>query len=184
MKKLFLIIIPLLTLSCSNDESIQEVTLKVNHYKPTAIGLDKTLVLMIQENEKIGTNDWSYIYGDIDGFIYEFGFEYELRVIKKNVSNPPADGSSVKYILTDIISKVQVEKGTFFELDLKTDSFNPPNYAYGNIMEGFTILNEINIDCNTICNELSSALANENSLKGIFSHVNSDTIKLESLIIE
>lgn len=186
MKNIILITAIILISSCTsdNDNNSTNVTLKINHYKETAIGVDKNLVLQIQENNNIGSDNWILLYNEIEGLNYELGYIYEINARKEKISNPPADGSSVKYILTDLISKVQVENGTPFELDLKTDSFNPPNFAYGNITEGFTILNEINIDCNTICNEFSSALEDENNLKGIFSHVNSNTIKLESLIIE
>lgn len=186
MKNIILITVIILLSSCTsdNDSNSTDVTLKINHYKETAIGLDKTLVLQIQENNNIGSDNWTLLYNEIDGLNYELGYIYEINARKEIISNPPSDGSSVKYILTDVISKVQVENGASFELDLKTDLFNPPNYVHGDITQGFTILNEINIDCNTICNELFSALANENSLKGNFSHVNSDTIKLESLIIE
>ncbi len=186
MKNIILITVIILLSSCTsdNDNNSTDVTLKINHYKETAIGIDKTLVLQIQENNNIGSDNWTLFYNEIEGLNYELGYIYEVNTRKETISNPPSDGSSVKYILTDVISKVKVENGIFFELNLKSNSFNPPNYVYGNITEGFTILNEINIDCNTICNELSSALANENSLKGIFSHVNSNKIKLESLIIE
>lgn len=186
MKNIILIIATILISSCAsdNDNNSIDVTLKINHYKKTAIGVDKTLALQIQENNNIGSDNWTLLYNEIEGLNYELGFIYEIKARKETISNPPTDGSFVKYVLTDVISKVPVENGTFFELDLKTDQLNPPNYVYGDITQGFTILNEINIDCNTICNEFFSALANENSLKGIFSHVNSDTIKLESLIIE
>ena len=186
MKNIILIIVIILLSSCTsdNDNNSIDVTLKINHYKQTAIGVDKTLTLQIQENNNIGSDSWILLYSEIEGLNYELGYIYEINARKETISNPPIDGSSIRYVLTDIISKVQVENGTSFELDLKTVSFNPPNFAYGNITEGFTILNEINIDCNTVCNEFSLALENENSLKGIFSHVSSNTIKLESLIIE
>ncbi|WP_242092148.1 DUF4377 domain-containing protein [Aestuariivivens sediminicola] len=184
MKKLFLFIVSIVILSCSNDESAQEAILKVNHYKLTAIGLDKTLVLMVQENENIGTDNWSYIYDGIDGFVYEFGFEYQLKVIKKSLNNPPADGSSIVYELIDIISKTPTQDVTPFTLTLRSVSMiNPPNFVYGDILNGFTLLDEIDIDCNDLCENLSNALANEDEVKGLFTH-GENSLKLEEIIIE
>jgi len=182
MKNIILIITLILLTSCSNDNDSVDVTLKVNHYKQTAIGVDKTLVLQIQENNNIGSDNWTFLHNEIEGFNYELGNVYEISAKKETISNPTTDGSSVKYVLIDIISKISVENGTTFELNLKNNLLNPPEYVYGNTQEGFTLLNEIKIDCNAACNELTSALTNENNLNGIFSHVNSETIKLESLV--
>ncbi len=50
---------------------------------------------------------WQLFYDPIDGFAYEPGYEYVLRVAERNVPNPPADGSSVAYRLVRIVSKVR-----------------------------------------------------------------------------
>lgn len=62
--------------------------------------------------------------------------------------------------------------------------FNPPDFVYGDTQSGFTLLNEIDINCSTMCNDLSLSLENEEEIKGLFSHIDSNTIKLESIIIE
>lgn len=46
-------------------------------------------------------------YSNIEGFTYEPGYEYVLKVKTEKVANPPADGSSVKYILVREISKTK-----------------------------------------------------------------------------
>ena len=48
---------------------------------------------------------WQQFYGDIKGFQFEAGFEYEIQVEVIKIANPPADGSSLKYILRRVISK-------------------------------------------------------------------------------
>lgn len=48
---------------------------------------------------------WQLFYGAIDGFAYEPGFRYVLRVAERPIANPPADGSSVAYRLVAIVSK-------------------------------------------------------------------------------
>jgi hypothetical protein len=43
----------------------------------------------------------------IEGFTYEKGYEYRLKVLKIHLANPPADGVDFKYKLISIISKTQ-----------------------------------------------------------------------------
>jgi hypothetical protein len=48
---------------------------------------------------------WQNFYEEIEGFQYEAGFEYEIQVEVRKIANPPADGSSLKYVLRRVISK-------------------------------------------------------------------------------
>ena len=52
-------------------------------------------------------NSWKMFYGEIEGFIYEKGYEYELEIKKEKKENPPADASDTHYILVKTISKVK-----------------------------------------------------------------------------
>lgn len=47
-------------------------------------------------------------YGHIDGFDFESGYEYVLKVNTEQIENPPADGSSVKYTLLEKVSQSKV----------------------------------------------------------------------------
>ncbi len=53
--------------------------------------------------------DWQLFYSQIEGFQFEPGYEYELLVAEVPVKNPPADASTVQYILVEEVSKTQVE---------------------------------------------------------------------------
>ena len=52
---------------------------------------------------------WTFFYGEIEGFHYEPGFVYELRVLVVPVPNPPQDASSLRYVLVRLVSKTRVE---------------------------------------------------------------------------
>lgn len=58
-----------------------------------------------------GEEEWSYFYSTIEGFDYEEGTRYELRVLVEPVENPPADGSSLRYELVEIVSAEKVSPG-------------------------------------------------------------------------
>jgi hypothetical protein len=52
--------------------------------------------------------DDKFFYDDIEGFDYEEGYTYEIKVKKTEIENPPMDGSSIKYELLEVISKKSV----------------------------------------------------------------------------
>lgn len=51
--------------------------------------------------------EWTYFYSNIQGFNYEPGYRYKLKVKVEDVENPPADASSKRYILISIDEKTK-----------------------------------------------------------------------------
>ena len=49
--------------------------------------------------------EWLYFYDAIDGFTFVEGNAYTLLVRVTNVPNPPADASSLRYELIDILAQ-------------------------------------------------------------------------------
>jgi hypothetical protein len=49
---------------------------------------------------------WSYFYEWIDGFTYEPGYLYTVRVARRVITNPMADEPNEAYRLLEILSKV------------------------------------------------------------------------------
>ena len=62
--------------------------------------------LMVKENPD---DDYTFFYDNIDGFEWEEGYDYELLVEVFNVANPPADASSLRYELVEVVSKTTVQ---------------------------------------------------------------------------
>jgi heat shock protein HslJ len=68
--------------------------------------------------------DWQLFYDTIVGFEYEPGFEYELLVSKTNIANPPADASSIRYELVEVVQQTAVadeSTGSMLDQLLGTD---------------------------------------------------------------
>ena len=152
------------------------VEMRVNHFRQTAVGEGPYLVYLIQENEKIGTGDWSYLYDGIEGFNYELGYVYELKARKLTIENPPADGSSIKYILVNVRSKEKASENENFEVNLKS-------YDYNFVMENgsdLSLLNEYKIECNSMCSSLVASLENEEEVIGTFTHGEDETLILQT----
>lgn len=51
--------------------------------------------------------DWQLFYSPIEGFDYQPGYRYTLLVEQLDVQDPPAGGSSLRYVLVDVLEKVE-----------------------------------------------------------------------------
>ena len=180
MKKQILILIILGTLfSCSNnddDNLSQTIEMRINHFQNTGIAVGPVLTLLVQEGDEIGTDNWTKFYSNIEGFNYKPGTIYNLSVKTKPISNPPADGSSIKYTLLEIESTQEVDNETLFDIDLK---INGENFITTD--NGLELLNQIGIDCNNLCNELETLLQNQDVVVGTFKRNSNSEIQLIEL---
>lgn len=50
---------------------------------------------------------WTLHYGSIEGFHYEDGYAYELKVAIETVSHPPADATTKRFKLVEVVSKTK-----------------------------------------------------------------------------
>lgn len=48
---------------------------------------------------------WELHYGEIEGFDWQVGVEYVIRVREYAVDNPPADGSSLRWVLEEVLER-------------------------------------------------------------------------------
>lgn len=81
-----------------------EKTLIIGPETADCTGVMPMKCLQIKENTN-GT--WTNLYTNIEGFTYEPGYEYILKVKEEKIKHPPADGSSIQYILIREISKIK-----------------------------------------------------------------------------
>ncbi len=99
----FLPLLVLLTLtSCeigTCPEELGEEKLRINAYRVDCAGEGPRKCLLVQQNDQIGSSEWTLLYQPIIGFTHEEGFVYDLRVRVEKVKDPPADASSLRYIL-------------------------------------------------------------------------------------
>lgn len=62
----------------------------------------ETECFRVRENDR---QSWQNFSEEIEGFAWEEGYEYRIRVLRTIVANPPADGSSYRYVLRQVLSK-------------------------------------------------------------------------------
>lgn len=96
----------LVGLSFSTLSNAQSKTFYINSLAKGCTGVAPMTCLQYK-NEP--SEDWKLLYQPIEGFTFEEGNLYTLKVKTKKVKNPPADGSSVRYILKKVVSKQRNE---------------------------------------------------------------------------
>lgn len=78
------------------------VTLEVAPTLMPCVGVAPQQCLVVREPDDA---EWQYLYSSIEGFTFEPGYRYVLRVARFEVPNPPADGSSIAYVLVRVVSR-------------------------------------------------------------------------------
>lgn len=65
-------------------------------------GVAPMTCLQVRDKE---SDPWTLHYSGIEGFTPEPGIEYRLRIIEEKVDNPPADASSIRWTLDQVIEQ-------------------------------------------------------------------------------
>lgn len=83
---------------------------KTIYVGPTLVdceGVAPQKCMLVKENPE---DDWTLYYDQIEGFDYEEGYEYELRIREEQVEDPPADASSIRWTLVEVANKIKAEQ--------------------------------------------------------------------------
>jgi hypothetical protein len=88
----------------TNSTSRDEKTFIIASQTADCTGVAPMKCLQVKEKE---SDSWGNFYSNIEGFTYEPGFEYILKVKTEKIENPPMDGSSIKYTLVQQVSKTK-----------------------------------------------------------------------------
>ena len=156
MNKFFipiLLICTCLVSGCIDDDNPKDVTEEICISVSSETGVMyppfyeegvECMLVMSEDNPGV----WEHLgFGEIEGFTYERGHEYYLRVIRTILANPPMDASNRIYSLKDIIEdrlvaepEVPIEKEIQSEEDIEYQELCP--------FEKYAIENEFTINEN------------------------------------
>lgn len=112
MNKLMVILI-LAFVSCTMSEDKTNETEKVilvNSTKVDCVGVSPMKCLQVKWiNQGQEEGDWEYFYSKIEGFEYQPGYIYKLKINAEELpkAQVPQDASSIKYTLIEILSQEQ-----------------------------------------------------------------------------
>ncbi|OIQ36932.1 MAG: hypothetical protein BM563_09755 [Bacteroidetes bacterium MedPE-SWsnd-G1] len=142
--KLFVSILSVILLqACQPKVALDELILWVNSAKVQCTGVGKMTCLQIQKNVELDlTKDWEFFYSNIEGFEFQPGYFYKLKVKTEKIENPPADDSSIKYTLVKVLEKKKDLRYTIHDVYVLTN-INSKNVSSENVEQTPTL--EINI---------------------------------------
>lgn len=112
MSSLILVLLAYVVVGCGTQDTPQEdqgeiMTVFIGPELIDCEGEGPQKCMLVKENHE---DDWQLFYDQIGGFDYEEGYNYEITVSVEDVPNPPAGGSSNRWILLELISKTPIEK--------------------------------------------------------------------------
>ncbi|MEM7208815.1 MAG: DUF4377 domain-containing protein [Pseudomonadota bacterium] len=93
-------------------------TVELNFHRNGCIGESTSLCLQVAD----GDDSYLNFYDAIDGFTFEWGYRYTLRIAATEIEDPPADASSIQYSLLEQIARTAAtDAGEFDVMVLATD---------------------------------------------------------------
>ena len=93
------------------EASSQVVTMLVAPYKLPCSGVGPMLCLSVAQDG----GPEQFFYSAIEGFTFQWGHPVTLRVQVEEIANPPADGSSLRYTVVEVVNDDGYAAGTSFD---------------------------------------------------------------------
>ena len=91
-----------------------EKTIYVGPELVDCTGVAPQKCMLVKENPE---EEYTLFYDQIEGFDCEEGYDYELVIKEEQVENPPADASSLKWTLVEVVSKEPVADAEIVQLE-------------------------------------------------------------------
>ena len=100
----------LLFLTSSGQAMNNESTIWINSFTVQCEGVAPMTCMQVQESDLPESGKWNNFYSRIEGFTYEAGYLYKLRIRKETLEDVPADASSIRYVLVQVLEKTRDPK--------------------------------------------------------------------------
>lgn len=191
IRRIFSIAIPVLLVSaCSSspgDETVErmlvndrdgEERLFVHHHKDGCQG--EAFQTCLQTRKSV-QDPWTNFYGSINGFEFEWGYQYELRVRVTDIANPLQDASSKDVSLIEQVQKIKVDENSFFDFYL----IPIEGFAQRVSATEFYLGYEINFNCDvSTCDMVASLLTQDMAMILNFQHATdaAGTLRLQGIL--
>lgn len=94
---------------CGTDAEPERRTLEIDHYRSPCYSEAHFLCMRVRSP---GAQPWELFYGAIEGYTHRWGTVSTIELTVRQVPMPPQDGSSVRYVLSKVLSTRQVAPGT------------------------------------------------------------------------
>lgn len=100
-------IVLLVPLCCTSQPGPNEHIYWVNSLKVPCVGVAPAQCLQVHKGEHLDPTEWKVFFDSIEGFEFEPGYVYKLRVKEEKLDKTglPADASSMAYTLVKVLHK-------------------------------------------------------------------------------
>ena len=102
LKIIFAVLLSLVMTIVPLANAEESTTFFINPYLVDCVGVGPQKCMQIRENQH---SEWLNFYDKIEGFTFVEGVSYQIIVKITDVGNPPADASSKKYKLVEVIKQ-------------------------------------------------------------------------------
>ena len=138
--------------------------LRVKNHLVECEGFQVTHCLLVQAE---GSDEWLYLYEEIEGFDYQWGIDYEILVQVEQVRPIFPTDSSLKYSLVEVISSTQSVPDEAFSYTSRNSQERIVEIAPGQ----FSLLGQKEFTCGMEeCSNVRSAIAQNQSTVLSFQH--------------
>lgn len=114
--------------SADTEDAANTKTLFVAHHLADCVGVGPMECMLVRDTPDA---EWTLFYGQIEGFDYEPGFDYQLTVRMEQVEPPPADATSIRYILEEVVSRTPMSSATGAGADLLIGEWKLASFSDG-----------------------------------------------------
>ncbi|UVA81232.1 META and DUF4377 domain-containing protein [Pandoraea commovens] len=87
----------------SGAATTEDRILDVDSQMADCVGVAPRKCLRVRAADDSGKSQWELWYAHIDGFEWKPGVEYRVKIHGEPVANPPADASSMRWTLVEVI---------------------------------------------------------------------------------
>ena len=135
-----------------DDGSASGDTMRIASHRNPCVGVGPRVCMVERQGD-----EEVFVYDAIEGFTAELGHEYKLSVEHIQVVDPPADGSSVRTKLKEVLEDKVVDPGTRFTVSIYSSQFLDPEYTQDGESD---IVGVPTYDCdaNDLCDVLDEAV--------------------------
>lgn len=97
------------------NDADKSATLVMLHIGPNKVECQGTYLTQCMLNTPDEQSDAEFFYDTIEGFDYQWGYDYELLVSVSSLSSPMSDASNLHYELIDIIAQSEYKHKQSFD---------------------------------------------------------------------
>ena len=127
-------------------------TYSMTPFKVECQGVGPALCLLGLHQE---TAEGLIFHEGIEGFTFRWGWIQTIRISEIEVKDPPADGSSIRYVVEEVIESRRVPEEAIFTLYIDRE------YITGTRASGYSLIDSTRVTCATseVCDALEQKLA-------------------------